>query len=122
MSETSAAVQGQVSFNHDPVRAAASAVGGDSSYRGAPQSDSNSNTRHKATAIAIAAFGSVARGDDGPESDIDLLVDFEPGASLVDEFHLQEELEQFLRTQVDVVSRGGLKPCDTQIRAEALAL
>jgi predicted nucleotidyltransferase len=76
--------------------------------------------RHKA--IAIAVFGSVARGDDGPESDIDLLVDFKPGASLVDEFHLQEELEQFLHTQVDVVSRGGLKPRDTHIRAEALAL
>jgi predicted nucleotidyltransferase len=76
--------------------------------------------RHKA--IAIAVFGSVARGDNGPDSDVDLLVDFGPGASLIDEFHLQEELEKFLQTQVDVVSRGGLKPRDSHIRAEALAL
>jgi predicted nucleotidyltransferase len=76
--------------------------------------------RHKAFGVAV--FGSVARGDDGPESDIDLLVDFEPGASLIDEFHLQEELEAFLKTQVDVVSRGGLKPRDGHIRAEALTL
>jgi predicted nucleotidyltransferase len=76
--------------------------------------------RNKASGVSV--FGSVARGDDGPNSDIDLLVDFEPGASLVDEFHLQEELEAFLKTQVDVVSRGGLKPRDNHIRAEALAL
>jgi len=49
-------------------------------------------------------------------------VDFGPGASLIDEFHLQEELEKFLQTQVDVVSRGGLKPRDSHIRAEALTL
>ncbi len=76
--------------------------------------------RHKAHSVAV--FGSVARGEDGPNSDVDLLVDFELGASLVDEFHLQEDLEAFLKVQVDLVSRGGLKPRDTQIRAEALAL
>jgi predicted nucleotidyltransferase len=75
---------------------------------------------HKATAIAV--FGSVARGEDGPDSDVDILVDFGPGASLIDEFHLQEELEAFLKTQVDVVPRGGLKPRDGHIRAEVLTL
>jgi predicted nucleotidyltransferase len=37
--------------------------------------------RHKARAIAV--FGSVARGEDHPDSDVDLLVDFGPGASLI---------------------------------------
>ena len=39
-------------------------------------------------------FGSVARGDETPESDIDFLVEFEPGSSLFDLMDLQEALEQ----------------------------
>ena len=76
--------------------------------------------RHKATAIAV--FGSVARGEEGPNSDVDFLVDFTTGATLFDLFHLQEELSSFLQSPVDVVSRRGLKPRDTRIREEALAL
>lgn len=76
--------------------------------------------RHKATAIAV--FGSVARGEDSPDSDVDFLVDFERGSTLGDVYYLQKELEEFLKTSVDVVSRGGLKPRDNHIRAEALAL
>ncbi len=44
--------------------------------------------RHRGRSIAI--FGSVARGDDNPGSDIDFLVDFEPGSSLFDLLHLQD--------------------------------
>ena len=76
--------------------------------------------RHKATAIAV--FGSVARGEDGPDSDIDFLVDFNADSSLFDVCYLQDELEALLGVSVDVVSRGGLKPRDTRIREEALAL
>ena len=76
--------------------------------------------RHKATAIAV--FGSVARGEDSSNSDIDFLVDFELGSTLGDVYYLQKELEEFLNISVDVVSRGGLKPRDNHIRAEALAL
>ena len=76
--------------------------------------------RHKATAIAV--FGSVARGEDSSNSDIDFLVDFERGSTLGDVYYLQKELEEFLNISVDVVSRGGLKPSDNHIRAEALAL
>jgi predicted nucleotidyltransferase len=50
--------------------------------------------RHKATAIAV--FGSVARGEDGPDSDVDLLVDFERGSTLGDVYYLQKELEELL--------------------------
>ena len=77
-------------------------------------------SRHKAHSVAV--FGSVARGEDGPASDIDLLVDFEPGATLFEQFYLQEELEALLNVHVDVIPRSGLKPRDNRIREEALAL
>ena len=77
-------------------------------------------SRNKACNVAV--FGSVARGDDTLESDVDLLVDFLPGASLTDQFRLQEELATLLETSVDVISRRALKPRDTAIREEALAL
>ena len=76
--------------------------------------------RHKAFNVAV--FGSVARGEDGPGSDIDFLVDFLPGASLVDEFRLENELREFLKIPVDLVSRRGLKPRDSHIREESMAL
>lgn len=61
-------------------------------------------------------------GDETPESDVDLLVDFLPGASLTDQFRLQEELAELLKTPVDVISRRALKPRDNDIRDEALTL
>jgi predicted nucleotidyltransferase len=76
--------------------------------------------RHHGRSIAV--FGSVSRGDDGPESDVDFLVDFEPGSSLFDLGHLQDDLEALLGCEVDVVSAGGLKARDEQIRAEAIPL
>jgi predicted nucleotidyltransferase len=76
--------------------------------------------RHKAFNVAV--FGSVARGDDGPTSDIDLLVDFLPGASLVDEFRLENELHEFLKIRVDLVSRRGLKPRDVHIHEESMSI
>ena len=76
--------------------------------------------RHKAFNVAV--FGSVARGEDKPESDIDILVDFQLGASLVDEYRLENDLREFLKSKVDLVSRGGLKARDTHIREESMAL
>ncbi|HEY4410032.1 MAG TPA: nucleotidyltransferase family protein [Acidimicrobiia bacterium] len=76
--------------------------------------------RHRGRSIAI--FGSVARGEDDPGSDIDFLVDFEPGSSLFDLLHLQDELTELLGVPVDVVSVGGLKPQDEHIRLEAIPL
>ncbi len=67
-------------------------------------------------------FGSVARGDDTPESDIDFLVEFETGSSLFDLMDLQEALEQLLGVSVDVVSLGGLKDRDDHIRREAVPI
>jgi predicted nucleotidyltransferase len=70
----------------------------------------------------VRLFGSVARGDEGRDSDIDLLVDFLPGSSLFDLLRLSRELEALLRRPVDVVSRGGLKPRDRGILEEAIDL
>jgi len=53
-------------------------------------------------------FGSVARGDALPASDLDLLVTLEPGRSLFDLGGLQYELQQALRIPVDVITENGL--------------
>ena len=58
----------------------------------------------------ILLFGSCARGEDGPESDIDFLVSFAPGASLLDQVHAKDELQELFERPVDVVSRRGLSP------------
>jgi predicted nucleotidyltransferase len=76
--------------------------------------------RHRGQSIAI--FGSVARGEDDAGSDIDFLVEFEPGSSLFDLVHLQDALSELLGCPVDVVSVGGLKPRDDHIRREAIPL
>lgn len=75
---------------------------------------------HKATSIAV--FGSAARGEDTDRSDIDFLVEFEPGSSLFDLLHLQDDLEALLRCKVDVVSAGALTERDEHIRREAISL
>jgi predicted nucleotidyltransferase len=76
----------------------------------------------KRRARRIAVFGSVARGAARPDSDLDLLVDFEPGASLLDHVGLFQDLEELLGVGVDVVARSALKPRDEHIRAEAVDL
>lgn len=57
----------------------------------------------------IRLFGSVARGEADDVSDIDFLVEMEPGKSLFDLGGLQFELESLLGCRVDVVTERGLK-------------
>lgn len=54
-------------------------------------------------------FGSAARGDDREGSDVDILVDFPPGTSIIDIIGIQHELEDMLGVPVDLVPRNGLK-------------
>lgn len=61
-------------------------------------------------------FGSTARGDDREDSDVDLLVDFAPGTSIIDIIGIQRELESLLGVPVDLVPRNGLKK---RVRARA---
>ncbi len=75
---------------------------------------------HRGRSVAI--FGSVARGEERQGSDIDLLVEFEPGSSLFDLMRLEDELSALLGVQIDVVSAGGLKDRDDDIRREAVLL
>lgn len=60
----------------------------------------------------LALFGSVARGDERPDSDVDVLIDVEPGRkfSLLDLAGVQLHLSDLLRGEVDVVERCALKP------------
>ncbi|MFT3877652.1 MAG: nucleotidyltransferase family protein [Propioniciclava sp.] len=55
-------------------------------------------------------FGSVARGEEGPSSDLDLLVDFPPRTGLLAMARMQAELESLLGVEVDLVPDAGLKP------------
>jgi hypothetical protein len=57
----------------------------------------------------VRAFGSLARGEADESSDVDLLVELEPGRSLFDLGGLQFELEALLGGRVDVVTERGLK-------------
>lgn len=58
----------------------------------------------------MRVFGSVARGDEDARSDIDLLVDMEPGRSLLDLGGLLMDLRDLLHADVDVVTESGLRP------------
>jgi len=59
-------------------------------------------------ACNVRIFGSVARGEAGENSDIDLLVELEPDRSLLDLAKLVVELEDLLNRKVDVVTEQGL--------------
>jgi len=59
-------------------------------------------------ALKPRIFGSVARGEAGPESDIDLLVKMDEGRSLLDLSALAQDLRDLLGVKVDVVSEDGL--------------
>jgi len=74
-------------------------------------------------AYNVRLFGSVARGDAGADSDIDLLVDMLPGRSLFDLGGLWSDLNDLLGVHVDVVTEQGLGPriCERVLR-EAVPL
>ena len=68
-------------------------------------------------------FGSVARGDDSDGSDIDVLVDPLPGATLLDLGALQIELEEALGLRVDLLTPGDLPPAFRErVLREAVAV
>ncbi len=70
--------------------------------------------------VELSLFGSARRTDFGPESDVDLLVEFELDAepTFLTLARLQRELAEVLHRKVDLVPKGGLKPL---IREEVLA-
>jgi uncharacterized protein len=77
--------------------------------------------RHGARNVRV--FGPVARGESGPDSDIDFLVELEPGRSLFDLGGLLVELQTLLGADVDVVTERGLRPrIRARIMREAIPL
>jgi len=74
-------------------------------------------------AYNVRVFGSVARGEADSESDIDLLVNMEPGRSLFDLGGLLTDLEELLGCNVDVVTEDGLRErIRERVLKEAVAL
>jgi predicted nucleotidyltransferase len=72
--------------------------------------------RHGAHNVRV--FGSVARGEAGPESDVDFIVEMDAERSLLDLGGLLYDLQQLLGMEVDVVTEKGLK---ARIRERVLA-
>jgi predicted nucleotidyltransferase len=77
--------------------------------------------RHGARGVRI--FGSVARGEAHEESDVDFLVELEPGRSLLDHAALVIDLQDLLARRVDVATVRGLREdLRDRILAEAIPL
>lgn len=71
----------------------------------------------------VRIFGSVARGDNIPSSDVDFLVKLEDNRSLLDHIALIRELEQLLNCKVDIVSEDALNHrIRERVLAEGIAL
>jgi len=71
----------------------------------------------------VRVFGSVARREADEQSDIDFLVEMEPGRSLLDMGGLLMDLRELLGREVDIVTERGLKPrIRERVLKEAVAL
>lgn len=71
----------------------------------------------------VRVFGSAARGDAGPESDVDFLVEMEEGRSFLDLVGLWQDLEKLMGSKVDVIAEGGVSPyLRERILAEAMPI
>src|SRR5436305_13832982 len=70
--------------------------------------------RHGARNVRV--FGSLARGEDNGDSDLDLLVTLEEGRSLRDLVGLKQDLEDLVHRPVDVVTERALSPLPTRSR------
>jgi predicted nucleotidyltransferase len=71
---------------------------------------------------AVHIFGSVARGEDAPGSDLDLMVEFDEGADIADLLAMEEELSELLTVPVDVISSGSSSRVTARARSEMVPL
>jgi uncharacterized protein len=58
----------------------------------------------------VRVYGSLARDEAGPDSDIDILVRLDPGRSLLDLVAIKQDLEDLLGCEVDVVTEAAISP------------
>ncbi len=71
----------------------------------------------------VRVFGSLARGEARPDSDVDILITLEPERSLLDLIALQQDLEDLLNCKVDVVTEAAVSPyIRPQVLRDAVAL
>ncbi len=59
---------------------------------------------------SLGVFGSSARGEGGPRSDVDILVEFKRAPTFFQFVELEDELSRLLNVKVDLVMRSALKP------------
>lgn len=73
--------------------------------------------------IKISVFGSVSRGEEGPDSDIDFLIELEEDRSLFDIIRFKQAMEQLFQRKVDVVTERAVHwTLKDQIANEAIPL
>lgn len=71
----------------------------------------------------VRVFGSAARGETSPSSDIDILVKLDPGRTLLDMIAIKQDLEDLLQCEVDVVTEASVSPyIREQILKESVGL
>ena len=71
----------------------------------------------------ILVFGSYARNEATPKSDLDLIVDFPEGTSLLDHVGIEIELSESLNMKIDLLSRNGISPyIKNQVLKEAIVI
>ena len=70
----------------------------------------------------VRLFGSLARGEGHAGSDVDFLVDFDPGRSLLDVSGLILDLEELLGVRVDIVEASALRSGDAHVLDDAVSL
>jgi hypothetical protein len=71
----------------------------------------------------VRVFGSIARGEGRRDSDLDVLVELEPGRSLLDIIAIKQDLEDLLDCRVDVVTEAAVSPyIRDQVLRQAISL
>ena len=71
----------------------------------------------------LRVFGSVARGETTPASDLDLLINLDPGRTLLDLIAVKQDLEDLLGCAVDVVTEDAVSPhIRDQVLKDAVSL
>ena len=79
--------------------------------------------RERYRVASLGLFGSYVRGEQRPDSDLDVLVEPDEGATLLDLVGIQQDLSDLLGLEVDVAIRRSLKPrIGERILAEVVSL